>query len=868
MKQHTQKEKHLKNICFQCMRIRKNEVVCDHCGYDFRLYKQNQQFLSPGFILKKRYLLGIPLASDGFNHTYMAYDMTSNRPMVVKEYFPVGLASRGVDRSHVRPDADEAQNELFVFGKRAFLKEAMTLSDIRMQHVLHVVNYFSENNTAYMVHDYIDGTDLSRHLVIRGGRLSLHEAIEIILPILSTLHKLHKINIFHYNLSLAKIMIVPQGYPVIMGFGQTKQMLSKQSGAVIQTIKCTDAPPEQFVSNAKIGAWSDVYSCGIILYQMITGKMPPTAKERLQKDQWIPASNVQGVKIPVELSDIINHAVTLDTNQRIQSTHELSKAIKTKTPRQTAQKGRPLIFFSTFLFIIFGLMFYYQFFSSNKIQPVSKNDFKRPLIFEAEKQQKTPHIQDTKGYSEKIKSQAHEITPVHLTIHNFSSRKKEPIQNQETEKTARQNKLSQPEQIPVKTLRICGDQELCHQLMPSLVRGFCQDSGIKSMSQQKSENGNFNVVGKLNDQNYQFCIESLQTQQAYDRLQYGRCDIVVSGQKILNSITSSALTKTQEPELCPTEFLVAMDGIVAMVHSENPVQHLSIKELADIFSGKVRMWEESKEIHIYTPKSSSDLYNYFQNTFLNGKKIHATKIFENLDALSRYLHKDPYGIGICSLPFIYDNQPLAIADYEIDPVRPGYFSVSIDSYPIIRNIYLYTILVSSADMTLPFVTFVQSAKGQDIVKQCGYVDCTVKALGSRRELWQKPVNKAVFDKLVKITKQTQKLSMNFYFKSNDYQLTSESTKKLKQLKTWLKRKAGMLKIFVIGYSDSRGAYRQNCLVALKRAEMVAKELKISSIYVDEIVTACEEFPIASNQTEKGRLKNRRVEIWVQAMRMP
>jgi outer membrane protein OmpA-like peptidoglycan-associated protein/serine/threonine protein kinase len=859
MKQHAQTNQIMQTICFQCMRIRKNDVVCEHCGYDYRQYRQNLQFLDPGSILKEKYLLGIPLASDGFNNTYMAYDMTSNRRMVVKEYFPVGLSSRGVDRSHVRPNADEAQNELFVFGKRAFLKEALSLSDIRMQHVLHVINYFSENNTAYMVLDYIEGTDLSRHLIIRGGRLKLHEAIEIILPILSTLHRLHKKNIYHYNLNLSKIMIVPQGYPIIFGFGQTKQMLYKQSKSIRQTIQYAEAPPEQFIPNAKIGAWSDVYACGIILYQIITGQNTPTARERLKKDQWISASQVQGANIPVELSDIIDHAVRLDTNERFKSTHELFKAIKSKMPKQTTQKGKPFITFTILFFMIIGLFSFYHVFYSKNVQPV-ESLAKRPIIIKSEKRKKKAKIQKNNIIPEMTASPPQEITLSRNLIKQAPSLKQDQLTQKQEEPAP------QEMQSPHVALRICGDRELSNQLMPSLVRGFYSFSNIKYIRQQTNETNSIHILGEMNNQPYQFDIKIAHTEQAYEWLQYGQCDIIVTGQKILKSGISRPMTKTEESDLVPAEYLIALDGIVAMVHPENPLKSLSIQEIQDIFSGKIKQWpfsDASKDIHIYTPTSVSDLYQVFQKRFLEDQTIHATRKFDDLNTLSRYLHKDPYGIGICSLPFTYDNQPLAIADHEIDPVRPGYFSVSIDSYLMIRKIYLYTILVSATEYALPFVTFVQSDKGQAIVKKCGYVDCTVKALGSRRELWQKPVNKAVFNKLVKITRQTQKLSMNFYFKSNDYQLTEESTQKLNQLISWLQRKAGILKIYAIGYSDSRGSYRQNCLVALKRAENVAREMKVSGIYVDEIVTACEEFPIASNQTETGRLKNRRVEIWVQ-----
>ena len=858
MKVSANTKKLIQTICFKCMRIRKSGIVCDHCGYNYHRYETHPQFLEPGTILKEKYLLGIPLGNDGFNNTYMAFDISLNQRVVVREYYPVGLASRGVDRHHVRPNTDESQNELFIFGKRAFLKESMTLSDIRMQHIVPVLNYFSENNTGYLVTSYVEGIDLERHLSIRGGKLSIRESIEIILPILTTLHKLHKKNIFHYNLSLSKIMFVHQGHPVILGFAQAKQIIDKQSEKFRKTVKYTEAPPEQYDPKGKLGAWSDVYCCGILLYKMITGKTPPKSVERLKRDEWIPANRIHGIKVSQELSDVIDSSVAININNRYNTTREFYHAIKSKTPKRPKTPGKTFFFVIILLLFIMGSFGLKKFYFEKQNNQESKTVQHVYVMDKSSQAKKNPVPPKTKKIIPSIKTDT--------TTSKLDSKINNITYNAPNKKDITKTVSIQEEKIKAEILlRLCGNQEFCDILTQKLVEGFLTDAKYNNISKEITENNIIQIKAKKEDKTYQVNIEPVETNIAFEWLPYDKCDLLFSGKKI--NPKNSPDTDIYEAEQTESSHLIALDGIVFLVNSDNPVRSLNITEVKDIFSGLIKKWKKvggkSGEINIYTPESSSDLYQFVQKHVLEDKKIKFHKKYKHIKKLSKSLEKDPNGIAFCSLPFIGNNQALAIADNEIDSIRPSYFSVSTDEYILIRKLYMYTILVSASQSTLPFVSFIQSSKGQALIKQSGYVDCEVKSLGSRRELWQKPVNPAVFRKIVKITKNTKKLSMNFYFENNKHELVSDSYQKFKQLTSWLKQQTDVKKIYAIGFSDSIGSYRHNCLVALKRAEMVAKEMRISGIYVDEIVTACEEFPIASNQTEKGRNKNRRVEIWIE-----
>jgi len=884
MKKSAKTSKKVQAICFQCMEIMAKKSVCDHCGYDNQQYDSNPQFLDPGTILKEKYLLGIPLGTDGFYNTYVAFDQKANQRVVIKEYFPLGLATRGVDKHHVRPNVDESQNELFIFGKRAFLKESMTLADVRMQNVVPVINYFSENNTAYCVTNYIMGTDLDRHLMIRGGRLSVREAIDIIIPVLSTLHKLHKKNLFHYNLSLSKIMIVHQGEPVLLGFGQAKQMMDKQSESIRNTIQYNNAPPEQYDTKGKFGAWSDVYCCGIILYRMITGKAPLPAEKRIKNNQWISPIKHKGISISQELSDVIDHSVSIDPASRYKSARDFLKAIKARIPKDSKSPGKNIVLVTCLvLFVITSIgltLFYFQ--KGTKVLPPVL-----PTAIQVEKTIDVPKDNkktiDVLAADDKIndipKSDIKTIETLKSTKKKniFSHQKIEeikptPNKTLETDLVISQEKeitpitkSSEEDITPKKRLRVCGDQELCNYLTPALAKAFLESKDADSISQEADENGNVQLIGNHPDQIIQINIYATGTDNAFEMLAYNRCDIAFSGRKISKTHRES-FSNIDEIEQSQTEHLIALDGVVVLNHSDNPVRSLTVKEVKDIFSGKIKTWNQvgglESDIRVLMPEKKFDLYQEFKQQLLENNNIQMDKVFRNLAQLSKEVSEDIQAIGICSLPFILNNKALAIADNEINPIRPSYFSITTDEYLFVRKIYCYTILVSASETTLPFVTFVQSTKGQEIIKQYGYIDRSVKALRSKRELWTKPVNSAVFKKLVGITKHSLKLSMNFYFNNNDDQLTSEGHEKIKELTSWLKHQPSSTKIVVIGYSDSVGSYRQNCIVALERAEMVAREMKISGIYVDDIETACEEFPIASNQTEKGRQKNRRVEIWV------
>lgn len=276
--------------CMKCMSRRAaGTAACPRCRTPYDQPGTNPNSLKPGHILKGKYLVGEVLGQGGFGITYIGLDLVLEQKVAIKEYFPV---STGTVRRH--PAGTVVWNS-DVSGKPGqnaniggFLKEARKMAKVEaVPGVVNVLDFFTQNNTAYIVMEYIEGQTLA-HKLRREGPMTLERCVSLLAPIMRALEQVHRHGIIHRDISPDNIMIRPNGEPVLLDLGAAKEInIPKKDGSTQSSrlvAKAGFSPVEQYTGSGKIGTWTDVYAMSATIYYCCTGKLPPAATERVERD--------------------------------------------------------------------------------------------------------------------------------------------------------------------------------------------------------------------------------------------------------------------------------------------------------------------------------------------------------------------------------------------------------------------------------------------------------------------------------------------------------------------------------------------------------------------------------------------------------
>ena len=176
-------------------------VVCPRCGYDNSIPHDEGLYLKEGSVLNGKYLVGKALGQGGFGITYLGIDLGLKSKVAIKEYFPREACSRIRNTNYVRltsRDGQEAAN--FRSGVDEFKREAQTLAKFKNSpSIARVIEFFEENNTAYIVMDFIEGTGLNEEIRSKG-RIPWKRMISLVLPLLPEIDRLHKENLIHRDI--------------------------------------------------------------------------------------------------------------------------------------------------------------------------------------------------------------------------------------------------------------------------------------------------------------------------------------------------------------------------------------------------------------------------------------------------------------------------------------------------------------------------------------------------------------------------------------------------------------------------------------------------------------------------------------------
>lgn len=271
-----------------------------------------------------RYQIEALLGQGGMSAVYRATDPNLRRTVAVKLIHP-----------HLSDDPE------FV---RRFELEAAAVAQLRHPNIIQVYDFNHDAEVYYMVLEYVAGETLQsrlRTLHAAGQRLGLGEAAQIMATVCDAVEYAHRRGMIHRDLKPANVMLEPQGQPILMDFGVAKIVGGQQhtaTGAIVGTVAYMS--PEQ-IRGSKVDERADLYSLGIMLYEMTAGRPPfegDSAMTVMFKHVNEPPPDIQqyNAALPLEFKDIIFKALEKDPARRYQTAAEMARDLRALRLLQTA----------------------------------------------------------------------------------------------------------------------------------------------------------------------------------------------------------------------------------------------------------------------------------------------------------------------------------------------------------------------------------------------------------------------------------------------------------------------------------------------------------------------------------------------------
>ncbi len=274
--------------------------------------------LSPGVLLANgEYQVTKVLGQGGFGITYQGVDTKLNRPVAIKEFFPEGCWRSGA----TVVSAGRWDRVTYKSAKERFLQEGRTLGQFNYPGIVRVYYYFEENNTAYMVMEYLQGQTLAALLKSRGGRLIEADALEYIRVVGEALAVVHHSQMLHQDIKPDNVMLAEDGRAVLIDFGAARDFAGRQTTHVTTLFTPGYAPLEQYGQALKCADYTDIYALGATLYHLLVGKIPVSAIERAAGLE-LKAIKATEPEISDRTSRAVEQAMSMEIAKRPQSVRE------------------------------------------------------------------------------------------------------------------------------------------------------------------------------------------------------------------------------------------------------------------------------------------------------------------------------------------------------------------------------------------------------------------------------------------------------------------------------------------------------------------------------------------------------------------
>ncbi|MGY2225304.1 substrate-binding domain-containing protein [Pseudomonas gingeri] len=419
-----------------------------------------------------------------------------------------------------------------------------------------------------------------------------------------------------------------------------------------------------------------------------------------------------------------------------------------------------------------------------------------------------------------------------------------------------------PDDGPV--LRIQGSNTIGASLGPALVKGWLEEQGLRGVHDAATGKDNEQRLLATTEQGRRVSVEVAAhgSSTGFAALKAGTADLAAASRPIKES-ERQALEHLGDLKSPEAEQVIAIDGVAIILHPQNPLNQLDTGQLAKIFAGEVKTWEElggiGGAIHLYARDDQSGTWDTFKDLVLarRGKSLAAgARRFESSEQLSDAVSQDPAGIGFIGLPYVRRAKAVAIVDGDSQPMLPLNSLIATEDYPLSRRLFFYL----PPDLPNPWaqslVRFAQSKAGQAIVARSGFIAQTVQAIPVQASA-QMPSG------YQQLAKRAQRLSVNFRFEEGSASLDNKARQDVLRVLDYLRGQNKLHKrVTLVGFGDAKNDPQRAALLSRLRAMAVRRELLKGGVVFRDIQGFGAQMPVAANTADEGRIKNRRVEVWV------
>lgn len=417
---------------------------------------------------------------------------------------------------------------------------------------------------------------------------------------------------------------------------------------------------------------------------------------------------------------------------------------------------------------------------------------------------------------------------------------------------------------PQKTiLRLAGSNTIGDELGPALAAAFLKDQGATNIQIHPGDKPEEKYVqGTLaGDTAPSFItIAAHGSATAFTALAGKTCEVGMASRKIKPD-EAAKLTSLGDMLSPASEHVMGLDGIAVIVSSSNPVDRLDKDQIMRIFTGDITDWSKVGSSHgaikIYARDDKSGTYDTFKTLVLAGKPlVKGAQRIEDSKTLSDAVAADPNGIGFIGLPYILSAKAIAVSDKGTLPLMPTRLTVSTEDYLLSRRLYFYTPGNPTDKYTRKFIEFAISKAGQDVVGNSGFVTQNVSEIAQT-------VPEDAPAEYKQLTKNASRLSLDFRFQTGQTALDNKAKVDLDRVVSLIADMSYTgADVMLFGFSDGVGNPASNQALSLSRANAVETLLTQRGLKPAVVRGFGPKLPVASNDTDDGQARNRRVEIWV------